>query len=98
MKEIGIDISGQKSKHISDLDGIDFNLVVTLCDEARESCPIYPGKTKVVHMGFDDPARAKGSEEEILSEFRRIRDQIREKLLTLLSTFFQGDQETQRVT
>lgn len=78
MKEAGVDISAQKSKHVRVLRDVDFDYVVTVCDSAREACPLFPGKTKVLHHDFEDPARAQGREEDILSVFRRVRDEIRE--------------------
>ena len=77
MKEVGIDISHQRSKHVDELPDITFDFVVTLCDQARESCPLFTEATHLVHAGFDDPAAAEGTEEEIMDEFRRVRDQIR---------------------
>jgi arsenate reductase len=78
MKEAGVDISAQRSKHVRVLRDVAFDYVVTVCDSARESCPVFPGKTKVLHHDFEDPARAQGSEEDILAVFRRVRDEIRE--------------------
>ncbi|NSW58112.1 MAG: arsenate reductase ArsC [Armatimonadetes bacterium] len=86
MAEAGVDISGQRSKHVDELDGIEFDYVVTVCDNAHESCPLFPGKTKVVHKGFDDPprlARDAATEEEALGHYRRVRDEIREFVETL---------------
>jgi arsenate reductase (thioredoxin) len=80
MAEAGIDISGQTSKDIDSLGNPEFEYVVTLCDNARESCPFFPAKTKRVHMGFEDPpllAAGAGSEEEALTPYRRVRDEIR---------------------
>jgi arsenate reductase (thioredoxin) len=80
MAEVGIDISGQASKHLDTLQGIEFDFVITLCDQANESCPFFPGKTRRLHMGFDDPPKlAAGSptEEEALQHYRRVRDEIR---------------------
>ena len=88
MAEAGVDISDHASKHIDDLAGIDFDYVVTVCDNAREQCPVFPGKVKLFHKSFDDPYFATGSEEEIMAEFRRIRDQIKafvEKLPEILA-------------
>lgn len=79
MAEAGVDISGHRSKHLDEVRGIPFDYVVTVCDNAHESCPLFPGRTKVIHVGFDDPPRlAKGakSEEEALSHYRRVRDEI----------------------
>jgi arsenate reductase (thioredoxin) len=83
MKEVGVDISGHYSKHVNDLSWINFDYVITVCDNAHESCPIFPGKTKVVHIGFEDPAAATGTPEEVLAVFRKVRDQIREFIATL---------------
>jgi arsenate reductase (thioredoxin) len=80
MKEAGIDISGHKSKFVTELKDVQFDYVVTVCGHANETCPFFPGKTKVVHVGFDDPPKlAKGAktEEEALEHYRRVRDEIR---------------------
>ncbi len=80
MAEAGVDISGQQSKHVGELRGVDFDYVVTVCDNARESCPLFPGKAKVVHVGFDDPpllAADARTEEERLAPYRRVRDEIK---------------------
>jgi arsenate reductase len=80
LKEIGIDISKHRSKDLSEFDGQMFDYVITLCGNANETCPLYIGGTKKTHIGFDDPAKATGSNEEILQEFRRVRDEIKMKL------------------
>ena len=80
LKEIGIDISGHRSKNLSEFDGKKFDYVITLCGDANEACPLYIGGTKKIHIGFDDPAKATGNSEEINQEFRRVRDEIKEKL------------------
>jgi len=80
MAEADVDISGHRSKHLDEVRDIPFDYVVTVCDNAHESCPLFPGRTRVIHVGFDDPPRlAKGakSEEEALSHYRRVRDEIR---------------------
>ena len=80
MAEAGVDISGHRSKHADELSDVDFDYVVTVCDHAHEHCPLFRGKAKVVHVGFDDPPRlAKGAktEEEALAPYRRVRDEIR---------------------
>ena len=77
MKEAGVDITGQQSTHIDAFEGRPFDFVVTLCGSAHESCPVFPGETRVVHHGFDDPADAEGGAEEIRNVFRRVRDEIR---------------------
>jgi arsenate reductase len=78
MAEAGVDISGQRSKTIDEVADIPFDYVVTVCDRAAEACPLFPGRVRVVHRGFPDPARVTGSEEEILAVFRRVRDEIRD--------------------
>jgi len=80
MSEAGVDISRQRSKHVDELKAIEFDYVITVCDNAQESCPLFPGKTKVVHAGFDDPprlARNSKTQEETLEHYRRVRDEIR---------------------
>jgi arsenate reductase len=80
MAEVGIDISLQKSKDIDSLGPIEFDYVITLCDNAREACPYYPAKTKLIHKGFDNPPRlAEGakSEDEAMEHYRRVRDEIK---------------------
>ena len=80
MAEVGVDISGQRSKTIDDLGDVPFDVVVTVCDRARESCPIFLGKARKIHRSFDDPPRlAEGArtEEEALVHYRRVRDEIR---------------------
>jgi len=80
MAEAGVDISGHRSKHVSELKDLEFDYVVTVCDNAYETCPLFPGKTKVVHVGFDDPprlAKTAATEEEALVHYRRVRDEIR---------------------
>ncbi len=81
MSEAGVDISGQSSKHLDELKDVDLDYVVTVCDHASQPCPLFPGKAKVVHFGFDDPPRlAEGakSEKEALGHYRRVRDEIKE--------------------
>ena len=86
MAEAGVDISGQRSKLVGELLGVEFDYVVTVCDNAREACPVFPGRAQVVHVGFDDPPRlAAGArtEEERLAIYRRVRDAIRAFVETL---------------
>ena len=79
MKEIGIDISGGYPKNVDEFLDKSFDYVITVCDNAKETCPIFIGDVKEqLHIGFEDPADAVGTEEEILAEFRKIRDQIKE--------------------
>jgi arsenate reductase len=77
MKEIGIDISSQHSKSIEEFKNTKFDIVATVCDSARETCPFFPGK-KIIHKNFEDPADSSGSIEEILKVFRKTRDQIKQ--------------------
>ncbi len=77
MREIGIDISGHRSKHVDELAEQPFDYVVTVCDSARESCPVFFGGAKKLHRDFADPAALTGSEEERLALFRRVRDELR---------------------
>jgi arsenate reductase len=76
MAEIGIDISEQRSKSVVEMMGEQFDYVVTVCDNAREACPVFPGGTSKLHWSFDDPASGEGTEEERLEVFRRVRDEI----------------------
>ncbi|NOZ48745.1 MAG: arsenate reductase ArsC [Chloroflexi bacterium] len=80
MSEVGIDISGGYSKDADEFRHITFDLVITVCDDANEACPVWLREGKVVHSGFDDPAKAEGSEEERMAVFRRVRDEIRQRL------------------
>jgi arsenate reductase len=84
MAELGIDLSGQRSKSVTEFEGQQFDLVITVCDSAREQCPFFAGASRMLHAGFPDPGRAQGTEEEIMAVFRRVRDEMREKLLPLL--------------
>lgn len=80
MAEAGLDISGQKSKDVDALGNMEFDYVVTLCDNARESCPYFPARTRLLHHGFDDPpelAADARNEEEAMVPYRRVRDEIR---------------------
>ena len=86
MAEAGVDISDHHSKLISELPNLDFDYVVTVCDHAHESCPLFPGRAKVIHRGFDDPPRlaaATASEEAAMEPYRRVRDEIRAFVETL---------------
>ncbi|HEY8134798.1 MAG TPA: arsenate reductase ArsC [Candidatus Limnocylindrales bacterium] len=76
MAEIGIDISGQRSKTTADLGGQRFDYVITVCDDAKEACPYYANAAHQIHWGFDDPSAATGSDDERLAVFRRVRDEI----------------------
>ncbi len=85
LAESGIDHQGE-SKSIGDLSEKEFDLVVTVCDDAAENCPVWLGQGKRVHIGFPDPAKAEGSDEEIMAVFRQVRDAIDEQVLSYLSS------------
>jgi arsenate reductase len=81
MAEAGVDISEHRSKHVDELRSVPFDYVVTVCDHANEICPVFPGRVRRLHVGFDDPprlAKSAGTEEEALDHYRRVRDQIRD--------------------
>jgi len=84
MNEIGIDISGHRSKSVDEFSGLPFDFVITVCDNAKESCPIFPGESKRIHWSFEDPAAVQGSEEERKVAFRKIRDQIHARIVAFL--------------
>ena len=84
MREIGIDISGHRSKSVDEFRGQEFDYVITVCDNANERCPVFPGKTQRIHWSFDDPAAAEGDESARLAVFRRVRDEIRERLRSFI--------------
>jgi arsenate reductase len=86
MREAGVDISAQRSKHVREVMSVPFDYVVTVCDHAREACPVFPGKAKWVHRGFDDPpslAMSAVTREDALAIYRRVRDEIKAFVLTL---------------
>ena len=89
MREIGIDISGHTSKHMNQFLDRKIDTVITVCGKADQACPMFPGQVNRYHWGFDDPAHAKGSDEEVLNVFRRVRDQIR----LVLSAYAAGYRE-----
>lgn len=82
MRELGIDLAGHRSKSVDVFTGQAFDYVLTVCDNAKESCPVFPGATVRIHRSFEDPAMFAGSQEERLALFRRVRDEIREYLRT----------------
>ena len=84
MREIGIDISGQQSKSVDLFAGRSFDYVVTVCDNARDNCPVFPAAVARLHWSLEDPAAVEGSEAERLSAFRRIRDQLHERVRAFL--------------
>ena len=78
MKEDGIDISHHTSNNINEYDSIKFDIIITVCDNAKENCPYFPGKAHRFHQNFPDPAKAVGNDEAIMNEFRKVRDSIKE--------------------
>lgn len=94
MAEAGVDISGHHSKTLANLRSVKFDLVVTVCGHAQELCPLFPGNTKVIHAGFDDPPKLAASaktEEEALCHYRRVRDEIRTFVRGLNKAKAKGD-------
>ncbi len=94
MKEIGIDISGQHSKTVDEINDQEFDLVITVCGHANRTCPVFPGKTVRIYQGFDDPpklAANEKTEDEALAHYRRVRDEIKEYIQSLPLAF---DEET----
>jgi arsenate reductase len=86
MKEVGIDISTQRSRHIDAFKDVPLDVVITVCGHANETCPVFPGQTRVIHVGFDDPpelARVAGTDEEAMPHYRRVRDEIGAWIRTL---------------
>ena len=95
MAEVGVDISNHRSKHVDELKKIKFDYVVTVCGHANENCPVFPGKTRIIHAGFDDPpklAENTETEKEALDCYRRVRDQIKEFVLTLPDSLLKGNE------
>jgi arsenate reductase len=78
MSELGVSLAGHRSKHVREFDGQAFDYVITVCDDANESCPIFPGATERIHWSFPDPAAVAGTEAERLAAFRRVRDSLAE--------------------
>jgi arsenate reductase len=86
MQEVGVDISGQSSKHVDSLKEIPFDLVITVCDSAKEACPVFPKRVRTLHMSFEDPPKlaiAAKSDQEALPQYRRVRDEIKSFITTL---------------
>jgi arsenate reductase len=84
LRELGLDISANDSKSVLEFSGQSFDLVVTVCDHAKDSCPAFPGARDVLHWPFDDPAEAQGSDEAKMLVFRRVRDEIRRAIVDYL--------------
>lgn len=91
MAEIGIDISGHRSKSVEEFVGQNFDYVVTVCDNARDACPVFPGAVNRLHWSFEDPAAAQGSDELRVAEFRRVRNQIHEHVRTFADALKSGN-------
>ncbi|MFL5681004.1 MAG: arsenate reductase ArsC [Chloroflexota bacterium] len=85
MRELGVDIAGQESKTLERYLTEPFDLVITVCDRARESCPVFPGAKATDHWSFDDPSEATGTQEQRLAVFRRVRDEIAERVRALVA-------------
>jgi arsenate reductase (thioredoxin) len=90
MRELGVDISGQESKTLDRYLREPFDYVITVCDDANEACPFFPGAANRLHWSFEDPSRAKGSEEERLAVFRSVRDRIRQRIKDDLGATSEG--------
>jgi arsenate reductase (thioredoxin) len=86
MREIGIDISGHRSKSVEQFAGQPFDYVITVCDNAKETCPVFPAQTKRIHWSIEDPAALQGSEDERMAAFRHARDELRERLRGFVET------------
>ena len=84
MDDIGIDISSHRSKSVNEFVGVDLDFVITVCDNAKETCPVFPGETRRLHWPFDDPAAVEGSDVVKIAAFRRIRDQIHARIMAFL--------------
>lgn len=98
MAEVGVDISGQRSKHVDEFAELPIEFVVTVCDHARESCPVFPGGAKAIHRSFDDPphvAAAATTEEERLAPYRRVRDEIQAFVARLPEALFHDEGDSQ---
>ena len=85
MAELGLDISHHRAKSVTEFEGQQFDLVITVCDSAKQQCPFFPGAAQMLHVSFADPGRAQGTDEEIMAVFRRVRDEMRQKLVPLLA-------------
>ena len=83
MKEAGVDISNHRSRHVEDFSEIDFDYVITVCDNAKEHCPVFPSKCKTIHHMFADPSFVIGTKEEVMNAFRITRDLIRDYIMTM---------------
>ena len=91
MREIGIDISGQRSKHVREIEGDDIDEVITLCDAAQADCPAFPHAVRARHMSFADPATTTGSDEAVLDVFRQVREDMRRRLLPVIRNLIETE-------
>jgi len=85
MRETGIDISWQQSKHVDELPTREFDYIITLCDHAAQNCPVFLGEGVRLHQGFSDPAAVQGSEQDVLEAFRKVRDELKQFILAFES-------------
>src|SRR6202022_3207610 len=90
MREIGIDISTQRSKSVAEFAGQEFATVITVCDNAAEACPVFPGRTQRVHWSLPDPAAASGAEGEKLGAFRSVRNELERRILSFVNSAVSG--------
>jgi len=90
MREVGIDISGHRSKSVDEFAGQNFDYLITVCDNAKESCPLLQAKAKRIHWSIEDPAAVQGSEEQRLAAFRRARDELRARLKAFAQAHVEG--------
>jgi arsenate reductase len=98
MAEVGVDISNHRSKYVDELKNVQFDYVVTVCGQANENCPVFSGKTKIIHAGFDDPPRLAENvktENEALDFYRRVRDEIKDFVETLPESLLKGAENVQ---
>ena len=95
MEDLGIDISAQRSKSTDEFRDVDFDVVITVCDDAARNCPVWLGEGKMTHVGFPDPAAATGSEAEQLEAFRQVRDGLRERVFATLDRLASGSASEQ---
>lgn len=86
MKEVGIDLSGHRSKNVAEFIGQNFDIIITVCDNAKESCPVFPGNGIRLHWPFPDPPHGQGTSLSVLKEFRRVRDLLRDKFKSVAET------------
>ncbi|MCS7027227.1 MAG: arsenate reductase ArsC [Bacteroidia bacterium] len=91
MKEDGIDISNHTSNHVDEYKHIDFDFVITVCDSAKEKCPYFSSKAQKFHQSFEDPAKAQGTEEEIMAQFRKVRNQIKAYVKEFVETYLNSN-------